>query len=183
MTPLSRVELAALLDLGMADDRVAAYLGVGVEMVAGLRQSHRLDRRDDGTAIMAMRGAARLLIAESRRSADPIHRLGAAARAFELAQRAECEERRLANVASAPRPREAVYDRPGDAAAAALLEKARRWRRRVEEYWAVSEATQTQLARDTYTHLARSYERLAEQFEARAQAPGNSKPARREGAG
>lgn len=68
-----------------------------------------------------------------------------------------------------------------DDAAVAALEKAKRWRMRAEEYWAVSEQMRTPRARETYAHLARSYERLAEQFETRAQAGmGKSAPERKD---
>lgn len=53
-------------------------------------------------------------------------------------------------------------------AAIALVDKAEQWRMRAEEYWAVSGSMRTPLARNTYAHLARSYQRLAERFEARA---------------
>lgn len=58
--------------------------------------------------------------------------------------------------------------------AAVLLEKAKRWRMRAEEYRVVSENIQSPVAREAYAHLATTYERLADQFEIRARLPSGS---------
>ncbi len=129
-----------------------------------------------------MREQARGLITASRSSVDPIKRRETAERAFELAQFAEREERRLFDVIAAVGPGAGVRLYHLDAAAG-LLQKARRWRKRAEEYWAVSEALRTPLARETYAHLARSYEKLADHFEARARSSLGNKPSRKEKAG
>ena len=49
-----------------------------------------------------------------------------------------------------------------------LMEKARRFHMRAEEYRAVSEAMRTPSARQSYALLAASYERLAKHYETRA---------------
>lgn len=175
MKPISRSELAALVDLGLPDDVIAKYLVIDVPAVAELRQRHHIAQagndtnRARGAPVSGMREQARRLIAVSRSSTDPFQQRDAAERAFDLAQLAESEERRLLDIAarheddaSAP-----AQEKPADPAS--HLEKARQWRMRAEEYWTVSEAMQTPLAREIYAHLARSYERLADQFEARAQ--------------
>lgn len=52
--------------------------------------------------------------------------------------------------------------------AAALRKDAARWRMRAKEYRTVAEATTNESARNTFLHLARSYEALATHAESRA---------------
>lgn len=184
MKPISQSKLAALIDLGLSDEMLARYLATEVSTVAELRNSLALgqSRRPDdaaageavsdrtpGTAVVQMRHQARLLIERARGSADARQRLEAAVRAFEMAQVAEQEERRLLDMgATLARSANSRPQRRDTDAAAALTDKATRWRKRAEEYWTVSETMRTSLARETHAHLARSYQRLADQFEARA---------------
>ena len=180
MTFICRAELAALVDLGMSDERIATYLGIGLADLRSryqLRQNQGHARRGPSAAgrqraedpsIKAMRDEARALLLQSKSNSAPAQRTKAAIRAFELAQLAECRERRLADITTPPEPERSAAQASATDAAAVLLDAARRWRMRAEEYWTVYESIRTPVARETYSHLARSYERLAEQFEARA---------------
>jgi hypothetical protein len=46
-----------------------------------------------------------------------------------------------------------------------LMQEARRWRLRAEEYRVIAEACQSDAARSAYSNLARGYERLAQRAE------------------
>ena len=173
-------EMAALIDLGMSDAEISSYLLVDLENVANLRsfletgapgqatigRAGILERAFRRLSVAEMRDQARLLAAEARSEPEPVQRRTLAERAFELAQLAEATERRSADKPPAPGTRTAEANN-GDEAAQPL-ERARRWRMRAEEYRVVAEAVQSPSARETYIHLARSYETLAEQFEFRA---------------
>src|SRR5512146_1358385 len=116
MRTISRAELAALIDLGLADDTIAKYLQRDAASVTELRNRYGVGQ-DGGTApsdaatpepppertpaaaIAGMRDQARLFMAASNAAADPEQRLRSAVRAFELAQLAECEERRFLDMA------------------------------------------------------------------------------------
>ncbi len=187
MMATSRPELAALVDLGLAHDTIAKYLQIPAGALTELQNRYRVGDSESAApgdtavpepaskgapaaAITRMREQSRLLMAESKITTDPGQRARSAERAFELAQLAECEERRLLDMAATlGSAADARTDRNNHVdAAAVLLDKARRWRMRAEEYRTVSEALRTPIARETYAHLAHSYERLADQFEARA---------------
>jgi hypothetical protein len=59
---------------------------------------------------------------------------------------------------------------------AALVQEARRWRVRAEEYRVISDACQSDAARSAYVNLARGYELLAERAEAFAAGEIKPKP-------
>lgn len=123
------------------------------------------DRANGHDTVAELRRAARQLMAEAQAGTDLDARRECAEQSFELAQLAEQLERRLAGVVP-------VID-GADRTNGALLEKARRWRLRAEEYRAVADALQhSHAARHAYLHLAHSYDTLANQTEARALALG-----------
>jgi len=121
-------------------------------------------RASEEGIVADLRREARSLIAASRAAADPEEQRCLSEQAFELAQLAEALERRLADPNAQARPDDETMT-----AQAALLDKARQWRSRAEEFRAVADA----MARDgngrqAYLHLALSYDTLASQTEARA---------------
>lgn len=130
------------------------------------RRQRLLDRAFDRLSRDELRYEVKLLIAESRSTDDPEQRQLLADQAFELAQLAECKGRLLSEISVAP-----SFSAPVGANENAnrLLEKARRWRMRAEEYRTVAEALQHPSARESYLHLARTYETLADSWEVRVQ--------------
>lgn len=179
--PIGRAELSALIDVGMSDRAIAAYFGVDESEVAALRGRHGLTA--ETARVESMRREARQLVAESQRSADPGEKIRLAEQAFELAQLAEGLERRAATAATAAdaaaEPETGPPAGPADAETPdALLDKAKRWRMRAEEYRTVAEAlVHSPSARLTYLHLADSYDALANQTEARARLAGQKRKA------
>lgn len=108
-----------------------------------------------------LRFEASLLTAESRRTEDPERRELLAGRAFELAQLAERRE---------PLPSEPPAAPPMNANENVnrMLDQARRWRMRAEEYRTIAAEMHHPIARGSYLHLARTYETLAGTYEERA---------------
>ena len=119
--------------------------------------------RAGDTAIVAdLRREARQLIAESRAATDPEEQLCLSEQAFELAQLAEALERRGDDP-------DGSADEQTITAQASLLDRAKQWRRRAEEFRAVAGAMAPEgSGRQAYLHLAHSYDTLANQAEARA---------------
>lgn len=179
-------EVGALHDLGLSEGAVAAYLLDRSNVAEPRRRSPAavpplsgamgamppsrapvLYRALDRVSAAAMRQQARQLIFAARRSDDPEQRTSLAERAFEVAQAAEQLEHRTAAAAAAARagmPQGANDDDPG----ASLRARAKRWHLRAEEYRTVADALQPGAARESYLHLARAYDTLADQFLARA---------------
>lgn len=104
-----------------------------------------------------LRFEASLLTAESRATEDPERRELLANRAFELAQLAERRE---------PLPSEPPMS--ANENVNRMLDQARRWRMRAEEYRTIAAEMHHPIARGSYLHLARTYETLAGTYEERA---------------
>lgn len=123
-----------------------------------------LQRAMDRLSRDELRYEASQLAAESRLCEDAEQRQLLAERAFELAQLAERAERSPTEAPVAPVSSDASANQKVDR----LLERVHRWRMRAEEYRTVADALSHPRARETYLHLAHTYETLAEQYEARA---------------
>jgi len=119
--------------------------------------------RAGDTAIVAdLRREARQLIAESHAATDPEEQRWLSEQAFELAQLAEALERRGDDP-------DGSADEQTITAQASLLDRAKQWRRRAEEFRAAADAMAPKGGgRQAYLHLAHSYDTLANQTEARA---------------
>ncbi len=168
-------ELAALTDLGLSDGAISAYLLLDPERVAQLRNPSPVRPGDPGTGasvqelleiraldrltVAELRHHARVLIAESRRAANPYERAGLAEHAFELAQLAESAERHSVEVTTS-------LSDTGESVLAALQKAAARSRAQAASYGTAAEKMHDSMTSEAYRRLARSYEASAADLEA-----------------
>lgn len=167
-------EIAALIELGLSDGAIATYRQVDIAMVASRRRQLRqapaappaddadiLARAQERLSVNEMRYQALQLTEDAQHCADAMQRTVLSERAYDLAQEAERRARGL----DAGRSGQLATPRPSnDDAVEQARRRAERWRLRAEEYRTVAEVTRNLRARETYLHLARSYDALADRF-------------------